>query len=338
MIQTVISRVSAILIACFNPVTVQADPIAEFYRGKSATILIGVSAGGEYDLHGRLMARHLGKQIPGAPHFIAQNMTGAGGITMANHLYAIAPQDGTHFGILNNGFPAMQAIGKRKVQFDSQRFNWIGALTPTVETMALWKTAGAKTLEEARQMEIPIGSVGNANITFAFPMMMNEFAGTKFRMVIGYRGGNDINLAMERGEVGGRNNTWSSWKSTRADWLKNKDIHIIAFGGPRPADIGDVPNIESLARNEEDRLVMRLVLSGPHLGRPLVGAPGMPSDRVSAVRRAFIAMTRDPDFLKEAESMRIDIEPVPGEQMEKLVNEIMKFPDNVKKRAGDFVE
>ncbi|MFN3891511.1 MAG: Bug family tripartite tricarboxylate transporter substrate binding protein [Beijerinckiaceae bacterium] len=324
--------------ASLIPAPASADPVEDFYRGKVATILIGVSAGGEYDLHARLIARHLGKQIPGSPTFIAQNMTGAGGIIMANYLFNVAPQDGTHFGVIQNGFPGMQAVGKRKVQFQSDRFHWIGAIAPTVETMALWKTAGAANVKEAQRVEIPIGSVGNANITYGFPMMMNAFAGTKFRMVIGYRGGNDINLAMERGEVGGRNNTWSSWKSTRADWLKNKDIHIIAYGGPKPADIGDVPSIESLATSDEDRLVMRLVLAGAHLGRPLVAPPGVPGERVAAVRRAFLDMTRDPEFLKEAQSMRIEVNPVRGEDMEKLVREVLGFPEKVKQRAGEFVE
>ena len=325
-------------LAALVAIPAQAQSVADFYRGKTVTVLIGVSAGGEYDLHARLMARHIAKHVPGSPTFIAQNMLGAGGIIMANFLYAIAPQDGTHLGVVQNGFPAMQAIGKRKVQFESEKFHWIGAITPTVETMALWKTAGAKTAAEAGLKEIPIGSVGNANITYGFPMMMNEFAGTKFRMVIGYRGGNDINLAMERGEVGGRNNTWSSWKSTRADWLKNKDIYLLAYGGPTPADIGDVPNIESLAKTEEERQVMRLVLSGTHFGRPMVAPPGVPADRVAALRSAFMEMTKDPAFLKEAETMRIDVEPVRGEAMEKIIREIMAFPESVKKRAGDFVE
>ncbi len=316
----------------------QAQDVADFYRGKTATMLIGVSAGGEYDLQARLIARHIGKHIPGNPTLIAQNMTGAGGIIMANYLYSIAPQDGTNVAVIQNGFPAMQAIGKRKVQFDSAKFHWIGSINSTVETMALWKTAGATNAAEARGREIPIGSVGNANITYGFPMLMNEFAGTKFKLVIGYRGGNDINLAMERGEVSGRNNTWSSWKSTRSDWLTNKDIHIIAYGGPKPHDIGDVPSLESLTDNEEEKMVMRLVLSGTHFGRPMVAPPGVPADRIAALRKAFLEMAKDPAFVKEAETMKIDIDPQRGEDMEKIIQEIFAYPESVKKRAGDFVE
>ena len=319
-------------LALVSAAPVQAQSVEDFYKGKTATMLIGVSAGGEYDLHARLIARHIGKHIPGNPTFIAQNMTGAGGIIMANFLYSVAPQDGTHVAVIQNGFPAMNAIGKRKVQFESDKFHWIGAITPTVETMALWKSVGAKDVAEARQKEIPIGSVGNANITYGFPMMMNEFAGTKFRMVIGYRGGNDINLAMERGEVGGRNNTWSSWKSTRSDWLKNKDIHIIAYGGPTPSDIGDVPNIESLAKTEEEKQVMRLVLSGTHFGRPMVAPPGVPADRVAAMRKAFMDALSDPELLADAKKQTLNIAPIDGETVSRMLAKAYAMPPPVIER------
>ena len=160
------------------------------------------------------------------------------------------------------------------------------------------------------------------------------FRSTKFKIVVGYPGGNDVNLAMERGEVAGRNNTWSSWKSTRSDWLKNKDIYVIAYGGPTPSDIGDVPNIESLAKSEEDKQVMRLVLSGTHFGRPMVAPPGVPADRVAAMRKAFMEMAKDPAFLKEAETMKIDVDPQRGEDMHKIIQEIMAYPESVKKQIG----
>jgi len=323
--------VSAVLSA--SPAIAQDD---NFYQGKTVTILVGVSAGGEYDLHTRMIARHIGKHLPGKPTVIAQNMTGAGGIIMNTFLFNRAPQDGTHLGVVQNGFPAVQAIGKRPLQFDMSKFHWIGAISPTVETMVLWKTAGARSVEDARLTEIPIGSVGNANITHAFPMLLNEFAGTKFKMITGYRGGNDINLAMESGEVGGRNNTWSSWKATRRHWIDNKDIIIIAYGGPRPSDIGDVPSLESFAQTDEDRMVMRLILSGAYFGRPLVAPPGVSESRVAVIRKAFMNAMQDPDFRKEAAASRIEVDPIPGEDMAKIVREILAYPEAVRKRAGDF--
>jgi tripartite-type tricarboxylate transporter receptor subunit TctC len=201
-------RLAASALACvLASAGAHADAVGDFYKGRTVTVLIGVSVGGEYDLLGRLVARHIGKHIPGNPNVVPQNMTGAGGLVMANWLYNLAPRDGTHVGVIQNGFPSQQAVGLAGVQFDAGRYAWIGSIAPTVETLAFWKTSGVTSVEDARRREVIVGSVGKSNITYTFPMMMNEYAGTKFRIVTGYPGGNDINLAMERGEVAGRNNT-----------------------------------------------------------------------------------------------------------------------------------
>ncbi|MEN9708180.1 MAG: hypothetical protein RIQ68_588, partial [Pseudomonadota bacterium] len=188
----------------------QADTVADFYRGKNVNVLIGVAVGGEYDLHARIVSRYIGKYIPGNPAVVPQNMTGAGGLKMANYLYEVATRDGTNIGMIANTFPAMQAAGVKGVMFDANQFNWIGSICPTVETMTMWKTTGVKSIEDARNKEVIVGATGRGAITYMFPAMLNEFAGTKFKIVTGYPGGNDVNLAMERGEVGARNNTWSS--------------------------------------------------------------------------------------------------------------------------------
>jgi tripartite-type tricarboxylate transporter receptor subunit TctC len=190
----------------------KAQPVAEFYRGKTVNVLIGVGVGGEYDLQARMIARYLGKHIPGNPNVVPQNMTGAGGINMANYLFAQAARDGTSIGMLGNNFPASQAVGVQGVRFDAVKFNWLGTIAPVVETMAVWHTAGVKTIDDLRQKEIVAGASGRGAITYSYPSMMNEYLGTKFKIVTGYPGGNQINLAMERGEVQARNNTWSSWR------------------------------------------------------------------------------------------------------------------------------
>ncbi|MGE3245337.1 MAG: Bug family tripartite tricarboxylate transporter substrate binding protein [Beijerinckiaceae bacterium] len=316
----------------------RAQDAAAFYKGKTINILVGVSAGGEYDLLARLTSRHIGKHIPGNPKVIVQNMTGAGGIVMANYLANVAAQDGTYLGGISNGFQVVQALYPKKIKFDVGKFHFIGAIAPTVETMVLWHTAGAKTVDEATKKEIPIGAVSKGSITYAYPALLNELASTKFKIAAGYRGGNNINLAMENGEVGGRNNTWSSWKSTRPAWLRDKKIVVISYAGPKPKDLPDVPNLLTHAKNEADRQLINLVVSGTELGRPLVAPAKTPADRIKALRAAYKAMVQDKDFLAEAAKLKVEVEPVNGEHMEKVVRDVLATPDAVKKRATQFIQ
>ena len=315
-----------------------ADPVADFFRGRTVTVLIGVSAGGEYDLQARLITRHIGKHIPGNPTVVAQNMVGAGGLTEANGLYNIGPKDGTYIGMIQNGLPIIQAVGLQGPQFHITKFQWLGCIAQTVETLALWHTSGVKTVQEAREKEVIIGAVGRGGITDTFPRMINEFVGTKFKMVVGYPGGNDVNLAMERGEVAGRNNTWSSWKVTKKPWLDEKKISILAYEGPRPPEFTNIPSVQELVTSEEDKATIRLITAGTLFGRPLTAPPGIPADRLAALRAAFMATMKDPDFLKEAAAGNFEVDPINGEQMQKIAADLMAMPEAVKKRARPFVE
>ncbi len=329
---------AAALLAIFAPSVGHAQSVADFYRGKTLNVLVGVSAGGEYDFLARLVARFIGKHIPGNPAVVSSNMVGAGGITEANYLYNVAPKDGTFIGMIQNALPTMQAVGVPGPQFDSARFNWVGSISPTVETLALWHTSGVTNIEEARQREIIIGAVGHGGITYTFPVMMNEFAGTKFKIVVGYPGGNDVNVAMERGEVAGRNNTWSSWKTTKRKWLDEKTISILAYEGPKPVDLNGIPSLEDLAKTDADRQAIRLIAAGTRYGRPLAAAPGVPADRIEALRAAFMETMKDPEFLKEAAANSIDVDPVSGEAMRKVSEELIATPQAIKDRARPMVE
>jgi tripartite-type tricarboxylate transporter receptor subunit TctC len=240
--------------------------------------------------------------------------------------------------MIQNALPTMQAVGVPGPQFDSSKFNWIGSIAPTVETLALWHTSGVTTIEQAREKEVIIGAVGRGGITYTFPLMMNEFAGTKFKIVVGYPGGNDVNLAMERGEAAGRNNTWSSWKITKKDWLAQKKITILAYEGPKPADLNGVPSLQELAKTDADRQAIRLIAAGTRFGRPLAAAPGVPADRVAALREAFMATMKDPEFLKEAAATDIDVDPVDGETMRKVAEELIAAPKEIKDRARPLVQ
>ena len=293
--------------------------------------------GGEYDLQARLVARHLAKHIPGNPNVVPQNMTGAGGIKMANYLFAQAPRDGSYIGMLGNNFPATQAVGGGGVQHDAVKFRWLGSIAPVVETMAVWHTTGVRTIDDLRRRAIVAGASGRGAITYIYPSLMNEFLGTGFKIVTGYAGGNEINLAMERGEVEARNNTWSSWKATKPLWLRDKKITVIAQAGPRAPDL-DAPSVEELARNADDRRVIELVVSGTQLGRPLFITPGVPEERVKALRAAFDATMKDPEFLAEAAAMNFEVDPVRGEALQRIVERVVSTPKDLAARARHLLE
>jgi tripartite-type tricarboxylate transporter receptor subunit TctC len=330
------ARALAVLLAMALPAA--ADPVADFYRGKTVRVLVGVGAGGDYDVHARLLARHLGKHIPGNPAVIPENMTGAGGLKMANFLYELAPRDGTQIGVIGNYFPALQAAGGRGVSFDTSRFGWLGSLTRESQTMAVWHTTGVKTIDDARRREIVAGASARGAITYSFPAMMNAFLGTRFRIVTGYSGGNDINLAMERGEVEARTNSWQSWKVNRAAWLREGKIAIIAYGGHRSNELRDVPMIEDIAVNEEDRQVLRLLTLGPTLGRPFAAPPGVPAERIAALRAALAATASDPDLLAEAANAGMELEPLGGEAIQALVATMLRTRRTIAERAKDYLQ
>jgi hypothetical protein len=319
-----------------SPAATQAQSVADFYRGKTVNVYIGVGVGGEYDIQARLVARHIGKHIPGNPTVIPQNMTGAGGLRMINYLYNVAPKDGTNIGMIANAFPAMQAVGISGVQFDAAKMGWLGSIAPAVETMAVWHTAGVKNIDDARKREIVAGASARGAITFIYPQMMNEFLGTKFKIVTGYPGGNQINLAMERGEVEARNNTWSSWKATKADWLQEKKITVIAQAGPRAPDL-DAPSVEDAARTPEEKQLIELVVSGTRFGRPMA-TNSVPADRLAALRAAYDATMRDPEFLAEAMALNFEVDPVQGEKMQKIVERILATPREIAAKAKGLME
>ncbi|HEY8579569.1 MAG TPA: hypothetical protein VIL72_06755 [Beijerinckiaceae bacterium] len=333
-----ILRAGALLAAACCAAPAAAQSAADFYKGKNVNVLIGVGVGGEYDLHARVVARHIGRHIPGNPTLVPQNMTGAGGAKMAAYLADVAAKDGTNIGMIANNFPAMQAAGLDVIRFDTGKFQWIGSISPTVETMTVWKTAGVSSIEDVRAKEVIAGASGKGAITYSFPAMLNEFLGTKFKIVPGYPGGNEINLAMERGEVQARNNTWSSWKVTKPEWIKNGDIKILVYAGPTPKDLPGVPSVSELVKNDDDRRVVELIISGTRLGRPLAVAGGVPADRVAALRAAFVATMKDPEFLKEATQLKLEVDPVAGEDMQKVVADVLSTPKHLAAKARTIIE
>ena len=323
-----------------GPGTASGQPAVEdFYRGKKIDLIIGYSSGGTYDLYARLVARHLGSHIPGKPTIVPRNMPGAGSRAAATWVYNVAPRDGTVLATADQSLSLQQAAGDKRINFDTTKFIYIGNPASENNTTATWHASGVKTIEHARQREVTMGATGGSTSS-QYPRAMNALLGTKFRVILGYPGGNDINLAMERGEVDGRgSNSWQSWKATRAHWLAEQKINILVqIGLKKAADLPDVPLLMDLGTNDADRELLRLLSASTHIGRPIFTTPEVPPERVKALRDAFDAMVRDPAFLAHAKKENFDIDPVAGEALQKLVAEIVGTPMEQAERLKRIIE
>jgi tripartite-type tricarboxylate transporter receptor subunit TctC len=318
---------------------VAQQPVEDFYRGKKIDLIIGYSPGGTYDLYARLVARHLGNYIPGRPLIVPRNMPGAGSRAAATWVYNVAPRDGTVLAAVDQSLSLQQAAGDKRMNFDTTKFIYIGNPNSENNTTAAWHASGIRTIEDAKRREVTVGATGGSTSS-QYPKAMNALLGTKFRIIIGYPGGNDINLAMERGEVEVRgSNSWASWKATRPQWLAEKKINILVQIGLKKApDLPDVPLLMELGTNDDDRALLRLLSASTHIGRPIFTTPDVPSDRVKALRDAFDAMVRDPAFREQARRENFDIEPVPGEALQKLVSEVVAMPAAHSERLKKIIE
>jgi hypothetical protein len=308
----------------------RAQTPAEFFKGKTIDLYIGTSAGGGYDAYGRLVARHLGRFLPGNPAIVAKNMTGGGGVRLANFLYNAAAKDGLAIATFNRGtgFAPLLGTSKTASQFDAARFNWVGSTNDEVSVCAAWHTTGITRYEQTLTKELVVGATGPAADTVQFPKIANGVLGTKFKIITGYPGGNDIDLAMERNEVQGRCGwSWSSVKATHPTWLPQKKINILfQLGLSKAPDLPDAPLIMDLAKTDEQRAIFKLMFGRQVMAWPYVLPPGVPNDRLVAFRKAFMETMRDKEFLADAAKRRFDIDPVSGEAIQKLVQEIYATP------------
>ncbi len=315
-----------------------AQSVEAFYQNRKMDMVIGYSPGGTYDLYARLVARHLGNHIPGNPSIVPRNMPGGGSRTAIAWIYSVAPKDGSILGTGDQALSIAQALGDPQIRFDVTKLIYIGNPARENNTTAAWRTSGVTSLADAMEREVTAGATGGSTSS-QYPKAMNAILGTKFKIILGYPGGNDINLALERGEVAVRgSNSWQSWKATRPDWLRDKKINILVqIGLQKAPDLPDVPLLMDLAKNEEDRAVLRLLSSPTAIGRPVFTSPGVPEDRVKALRAAFDAMVKDSRFLDEAKRESFEIEPVSGAEMQTIVADIVNAPAPVRKRLADII-
>ena len=333
-------RAVAVALFALGPLSVaHAQNPADFYIGKTIDLYIGYSAGGGYDVYARALARHMGRFIPGNPAILAKNMPGAGSLVLANWLYNVAPRDGTAFGIIARGTAFDPLLGSTKAQFDASKFNWIGSMNDEVSVCVAWHTTGITTLEQVQRKELTVGGSGPVADTDQFPKVLNATIGTKFKIVTGYPGGNDIDLAMERGEVMGRCGwSWSSVIATHKSWIDDKKINVLVqLSLSKRVDLPHVPLIMDFAKTEEQKQIFKLVFARQPMGRPFLAPPGIPVERVAVLRKAFMDTMKSSEFLAEAEKMQLEINPVSGDAVQTIVQEVYRTPKAVAAAVAQMV-
>ena len=310
----------------------KADVVAEFYQGRTVTVVVGSNAAGGYDTFARAVARYMGKHIPGSPTLIVRNMPGAGGMTAANFLYNNADKDGSVIGLVQNNTPFEPLFGTKEARYDPVRFNWLGSPSAETAMVLLWHAAPVNSVAELKVREVAVG-VSGANSTPAFfTRLLNATLGTRMKPINGYPGQNDVLLAMERREIDGHPSAFfSSVRSTRPTWLRDKTAKaIVQYGAEKLAELPDVPFAPDLVGHDGDRLVMQAAFAPLALGRPLLTPPGVASERVAALRAAFAATMADPDFLAEGERVGLGLNaPRTGEQIQEVVERAYQSPPRV---------
>jgi tripartite-type tricarboxylate transporter receptor subunit TctC len=327
---------AALLLAAAAPAAAQAGPSL---AGRNVQMLIGFGPGGGYDLWGRVVARHIGRHLPGNPSVVPQNMPGAGSFVAANNIFNLAPKDGTVMGIIARDAALGPITGATGARFDPTKITWIG--TPTTETNVCIATSTAKvqTIKDLYEKELIVGDTGVGTGTHSYPKALNALLGMKFKIIAGFPSSSDVFLAMERGEVDGICESLDSVSGKRPDWIPNKKVTILFQGGAAPdPDLKGVPFIADLAHNPQDRLAIEFLYAGQGIGRPFVAPPDMPADRVKMVRDAFDATMKDPDFIEDAKRNMLDVEPEDGAHLAALIDKVYATPKPIVDKIGELIK
>jgi tripartite-type tricarboxylate transporter receptor subunit TctC len=311
-----------------------ADPVADFYRDKRINLIVSFGTGGTYGLYGRIVADHITRHLHGNPKVIVQHMPGAGGIVATNHLFNIAPKDGTTVGMLFKDMALAQVVQPESVRYDARRFNWVGSVNQYYAVVMTWAASGADSLETARNREVIMASSGPGHHGTVLAQAMNDLLGTRFRSITGYDGAGAMHLAMERGEVHARIGSWESIKTGQAGWIKENKIHLIAQAGISKApDLPQVPLVLDLVKDPADRAMIELIDSGSIVGWSLTLPPETPKDRVAAWRTAFDALMKDPEFLAAAKKANADVDPKSGAEISAVIDRVLASSPQVFERV-----
>ncbi len=312
-----------------------ADAVADFYKGKQIRFVVRTTVGGDYDHYSRLIARFMGKYIPGNPAMVVVNMPGGGGITAANYMAQIAPRDGTVIGIVSQGLAVDQALASSpQLKADLREFSWIANVVHSNQLLVVWHTSPTKTIEDAKKRVTTVGTTGAGSSSVQYPAFYNNVLGTRFKIVFGYPGGQHIDLAMERGEVEGRGtNPYSGWMASKPTWIPEKKIiPLMQAGVEKEPALPDVPLIVDQKVRAEDRPLLQFMANSSSVGRPLATTPGVPAERVAALRRAFDAMVKDPEFIATAKKENMEIRPQSAEVLSQIILGLLNAPQDVRDR------
>jgi tripartite-type tricarboxylate transporter receptor subunit TctC len=319
--------------------TAQAQNVEEFYRGKTVNIVIGFSVGGGYDLYSRLLARHMGRHIPGRPNMVAQNMTGAGSLRAAQYIYSVAPKDGTAFGTFGRTIATTPLLTPGSAQFDGTRFTWLGSITNEVSLCATWHTSPVKAWPDILQHEVTMGGLGPGADPDVHAMLYKSVFGAKMRLVTGYPGTTDAVLAMERGEIDGLCGlSWSTLTSRHAREMKEKKINLLVQAAlKKQPELPDVPLVTELTQEREKLQILKLFIATQEMARPFAAPPDMPPERKAALIAAFDATMKDPEFLAEAAKLSMDVNPLGARGIDEIMADLYATPKPVLDKAAQAI-
>jgi tripartite-type tricarboxylate transporter receptor subunit TctC len=307
-----------------------AQTVADFYAGRTINVYVGFSSGGAYDIYARQLARFMGSHLPGHPTLVPQNTTGAGGLTLANFLFNIAAKDGTAIGTFSRGLVTAPLLGTG-ARYDSTKFFWLGSVAAEADLCAVWSTSPIATWDDMERKDFVMGGTAPGADTDDYSSVLKNMFGAKLKLVSGYPGGNELNIAMERGEIDGRCGwSWSAIKSTNRSWIDEKKIRLLVqMGLSKESELPDVPWIMDFAANDRDRQILDLLLARQVTAWPFMAPPGLPEDRKAALRQAFDDTMRDPGFLAETKRSGLIVNPVDGAKIDALIAELYRIPKDV---------
>ena len=321
-------------------VSAQAQTPEEFYKGRNVTLLIPFDVGSGYDTYARTVSSHIGRHMPGNPTIVPSNMLGGGGLVMANHLFNVAPRDGSTISLFSRGNSPEPLLGNTAARFDPRQFSWIGNIAGEVSICAGWHTAGFSTWEDLRKKEFIATSSGASAENNTYPLLFNAILGTRFKVVIGYKGGPGMNKAIEGREADGRCGwSWTSIKTTQSNWIAEKKIVVLLQAALKKSnDLPDVPLVLDLAPTQLDRQALEFAFAPQAVAWALAGPPGIPADRLAALRKAFMATMKDAGFLADAKKLKLDIDPSPAEEVAAVIDKLYAAPPMAVAKLRDIMK